>query len=185
LDPIQVAQSYNFPLFSTPLLGTWNDATGQTIGILEFGGGYDPQDFDAYWTSLNIKNPAQVVSVPPVQALGGTPEQPDPFDFEVALDVEVAGAIAQGAKIVIYFGTGVYSTGPVEMGWYALISKAITDDANNPSVLSISYAYPEPEWPAGAITMISTLFQEAALRGITVFVASGDFGASGYNPNDP
>src|SRR5271166_4335474 len=97
--PLDVANFYKFlPNVTWP-----KDATGQTIGILEFGGGYDPSDFNNYFQHLNIPSTqwAQVISIPASMKLLGVEE-----DNEVALDVEVAGAIAQGAKIVIYFGSG-------------------------------------------------------------------------------
>lgn len=193
LTPIQVAQFYQFPRFTTGG-NQLKDATGQTIGILEFGGvntGTNTKspvlDCQQYFTSLGITNPAQVITVPSNQTeYGGTMQgnMPNRADTEVVLDVEVAGAIAQGAKIVVYFGTGFSSTGPNEQGWHALVSTATTDDTNKPTVLSISWGAAESEWPDGAIAMITPLFQAAAAAGITVFVASGDYGASGYNPND-
>jgi kumamolisin len=185
LTPIQVAQLYNFPL---PGSGN-KDATGQTIGILEFaGGGYSPADFNSYWTSIGIPtaNQAKVSSVPANQPPAGSKAFPSPSDIEVALDVEVAGAIAQGAQIVIYFANGISQGAPDEQAWYNLISTALMDATNNPMVLSISWGFPEPSWPPGAIDLIKTLFsEEAANLGVTVFAASGDYGASGYNPNDP
>jgi kumamolisin len=183
LTPIQVAQFYGFPL---PVSGLWKDATGQTIGILEFGGGYSVADIKTYYASLNIAKQAQVTSIPASVPYGGNVQLPDPADFEVALDVGVAGAIAQGAKIVIYFGIGFTNQGiPDEKGWHAVVSTAITDATNKPSVLSISWSAPESEWPPGTIALLMPLFQQAAAAGITVFAASGDYGASGYNPNDP
>ena len=43
LTPAQVATLYGFPT---------NSATGQTIGIIEFGGGYRPDDVASYFTSV-------------------------------------------------------------------------------------------------------------------------------------
>jgi kumamolisin len=187
LTPIQVAQFYQFPLFTGS--GQWKDATGQTIGILEFGGlstlgdAMIP-DFQKYFNSLGIAKPPQVITVPANQTYygGGPPLQPDPRDAEVALDVEVAGAIAQGAKIVVYFGAGFTGSNqmPDELGWQTLVTTAITDDTNKPSILSISWGAPEADWPPGTVGMMQTVFQEAAAAGITVFAASGDCGASGY-----
>jgi Protein of unknown function (DUF3892) len=49
---------------------------------------------------------------------------------------------------------------------------------NNPSVLTISYGFPEIADPDQAtLSTMSTLFQEAAALGVTVFVATGDKGA--------
>jgi kumamolisin len=179
LSPIEVANSYQFPLSGS---GRWKDATGQTIGIPEFGGSYDATDFQSYFASLSIATPPQVISIPPSVPLVGTPQSPDTDSIEVALDVEVAGAIAQGAKIVLYFGTGTTANHrPDEKGWHDLLSSAVHDSTNNPSVLSISWSAPEANWAPGAIDLISPIFHDAANVGITVLASSGDFGASGYH----
>jgi kumamolisin len=182
LTPIQVAQFYNFPFPST---NSFKNATGQTIGILEFGGGYNVSDMKSYYSSLNINPQPKVISIPPSVPQQGSAQLPDPEDVEVALDVEVAGSIAAGAKIVIYFGTGFMQNIPDELGWHALLTTAIHDDVNNPTVLSISWSAPEIEWGDSNIALLSPVFQDAANVGMTVFASSGDYGASGFNPNDP
>src|SRR5208282_2813322 len=45
-DPNEVAQIYDYPK---------GDGTGQCIGIIEFGGGFQLSDLSTYFTSLNIK----------------------------------------------------------------------------------------------------------------------------------
>ena len=47
--PRQVAQLYQFPMDA--------DGTGQTIGILELGGGYLPADLQTYFSSVGVKQP--------------------------------------------------------------------------------------------------------------------------------
>jgi kumamolisin len=98
LTPIEVAQFYNFPLIRVTGQ-SWRNATGQTIGILEFGGGYDVNDMKSYFSSLGINPQPNVIAIPSNVPLQGDSQSPDPADVEVALDVEVAGAIAWGAKI--------------------------------------------------------------------------------------
>ena len=53
------------------------------------------------------------------------------------LDIEVAGAIAPKAKIVVYFAPNT------DKGFLDAITYAIHDSTNNPSVLSISWGGPE------------------------------------------
>ena len=48
-NPPQVAQLYNFP--------TGVNGAGQTIGILELGGGYNPSDLSTYFAGLGIAEP--------------------------------------------------------------------------------------------------------------------------------
>lgn len=87
-DPNDVAQIYDYPA---------GDGTGQCIGIIEFGGGFQLSDLSTYFTSLNIPVP-QVISVS-VDGASNSPGDPND-DPEVMLDIEVAGAVAPAAKIV-------------------------------------------------------------------------------------
>ena len=161
-SPPQVAQLYNFP---TDVTGS-----GQTIGIIELGGGYKPADITTYFQSLGISAPA----VTSVSVDGGTnsPTTADSADGEVMLDIEVAGAVAPGAKIVVYFASNT------DQGFQDALSTAIHDSANNPSVVSISWGGPESSWTDQAMQTMDQVAQEAAALGVTITVASGDNGSS-------
>jgi len=162
--PPQVAQLYNFP--------TGVNGTGQTIGILEFGGGYNSDDLNTYFQQLGI-NPPSVTAV----SVDGVTNQPtlgqDSPDTEVALDIEVAGAVAPGANIVVYFGNFT------EQGWVDAITTAIHDSVHNPSVISISWGYAEGNsiWSQQAVQAVNEAFQAAASMGVTVCCAAGDDGS--------
>ena len=92
-SPRQVAELYQFPLDV--------DGQGQTIGILELGGGYRAADLATYFPEIGVKEPTVVaVSVDKGQ---NQPTTADSADGEVMLDIEVAGAVAPGARIVVYF----------------------------------------------------------------------------------
>lgn len=160
--PVQIAQLYNFPTGAT--------ATGQTIGIIELGGGYKPADLTTYFKSLNQKAP----SVTTVSVDGGknSPSNANSADGEVMLDIEVAAAVAPGAKIVVYF------TPNTDQGFIDAISTAVHDSTNNPSVISISWGGPESTWTTQAINALDAVCQSAAALGITITVAAGDNGSS-------
>jgi len=87
-DPNQVAQIYNYPA---------GDGTGQCIGLIELGGGFQLSDITTYFDSLNI-TPPQVISVS-VDGGSNSPTTPDSADGEVMLDIEVVGAVAPAAKM--------------------------------------------------------------------------------------
>ena len=91
--PRQVAEFYQFP--------TDVDGTGETVGILELGGGYKPADLKTYFSSLGVKEPT-VVSVS-VDKAKNKPTNANSADGEVLLDIEVVGAVAPGAKVVGLF----------------------------------------------------------------------------------
>jgi kumamolisin len=164
--PPQLAAIYDFPS------GT---GRGQTIGIIELGGGYRPEDLSAYFAQLNIQSP-QVVAVS-VDGGQNAPSTPDTADAEVMLDIEVAGAVAPGARIVVYFAPNT------DRGFLDAITTAVHDSANHPSVISISWGAPEANWTAQAMLSFDQAFQEAAVLGVTVCCAAGDSGSSDGVPD--
>lgn len=158
--PPQVAALYNFP---TELTGT-----GQTIAIIELGGGYDTSDLQTYFNGLGVTAP----KVSTVSVDGGNNSPGTEADPEVMLDIEVAGSIAYGANIVVYFAPNT------DQGFIDAISDAVHDQANKPSVISISWGAPEDSWTQQSQTAMNSALQDAAALGVTVTVASGDNGSS-------
>jgi kumamolisin len=163
----QVAAFYNFPI------GV--DGTGETIGIIELGGGFKPADIATYFLEIGV--PAPSVTAVPVDGGTNAPTTPDSADGEVLLDIEVAGAVAPGAKIVVYFAAGA-----TDQDFLNAISAAVHDSVNNPSVISISWGGPESASDASFQTQFDEILQSAAALGITVTVASGDSGAADEPP---
>jgi kumamolisin len=161
--PLELAQIYDFPSDVT--------GSGECIGIIELGGGYNDSDLTTYFQQLGIPKPTVVsVSVDGVQnAPSGNPSS---ADGEVALDIEVAGGVAPGARIAVYFAPNT------DRGFIDAITQATHDTTNNPSVLSISWGAPESDWTSQAMTAMDQAFQVAASLGITVCVAAGDNGSS-------
>jgi len=160
-DPNEVAQLYDYPE---------GDGSGQCIGIIELGGGFKLDDLSSYFGSLNIIAP-QVISVS-VDGATNSPTTPDSADGEVMLDIEISGAIAPAAKIVVYFAANT------DQGFLDAITTAVHDTTNQPSVISISWGSAESNWSAQALTNFDEAFQAAAAVGVTVCVASGDDGSS-------
>jgi kumamolisin len=160
--PLQVASLYGFPS---------GDAQGECIGLIELGGGYASADLAEYFHRLGISSPT-VVAVSVDQAGNSPTGSPDGPDGEVMLDIEVAGAIAPQARIVVYFAPNT------DAGFLDAITTAIHDSTNKPSVISISWGGPESTWTAQAKTTMDDAFQAAATLGITVCAASGDNGSS-------
>jgi len=92
-----LARFYNFP----PDL----NGSGQTIGIIELGGGYRDIDLDHYFQALHVKRPH--VSFVSVDGAGNSPSDALSADGQVKADVEIIGAVAPGAEIVVYFAPGL------------------------------------------------------------------------------
>jgi kumamolisin len=159
--PVQVGQLYQFPASAK--------ATGQTIGIIELGGGYRAGDITAYFKTVAL--PAPAVSAVSVDGGKNSPSTSSGPDGEVMLDIEVAGAVAPGARIVVYFAPNT------DQGFIDAISTAVHDSTNKPSVISISWGGPESSWTQQSLTALDQACQSAAALGITITVASGDNGS--------
>lgn len=159
--PPQVAALYNYPQNLT--------GAGQTVAIIELGGGYSATDLNTYFSGLNI-SPAPTVTA--VSVDGGQNTPGGDADGEVMLDIEVVGSIATGANIAVYFAPNT------DQGFIDAITDAVHDTTRKPSVLSISWGGPEDSWSAQAQTAMNSALQDAATLGVTVTVAAGDDGSS-------
>jgi kumamolisin len=161
-SPPQVARLYGFP--------TGVNGAGETIGILELGGGYNTSDINTYFQGLGLTPPTVVA----VSVDGGTnaPGDPNGADGEVALDIQVAGTIASGARMAVYFAPNS------DQGFIDAITTAVHDTTNTPSVLSISWGGPESGWTQSSMTALDNACQSAVALGVTITVASGDNGST-------
>jgi len=162
--PPQVAALYNFP--------TGVDGSGECIALIELGGGYNPTDLSNYWSQLKLTQTPTVSAVPVGDGSNNPTGDANGPDGEVMLDIEVAGSIAPGAKIVAYFADNT------DAGFLNAITTAVHDATNNPSVVSISWGGPESSWTQQAMTSMDQAFQAAAAMGVTVCVAAGDDGST-------
>lgn len=161
--PPEVAAAYSFPTGAT--------GAGETVAIIELGGGYSQTDLNTYFEGLGLTPPS--VSAVSVDGGSNSPGADQNADGEVMLDIEVVGSVAPGAKIVVYF-----STNSSDQGFLDAVSTAVHDTTNNPSVVSISWGGPEDSWTQQARTEMEQTLTEAAALGVTVTVASGDSGST-------
>jgi kumamolisin len=159
--PLQLGQLYSFPG------GT--DGTGQAIALIELGGGFNSTDLATYFKGLGI---ARAPTVTAVSVAGGSNQPGGSADDEVMLDIEVSGALAPAAHIVVYFAPNT------DQGFYEAISQAAHDTANHPTVMSISWGGPESSWSSQGIAAMQSALEDAVTLGITVTVAAGDNGSS-------
>lgn len=160
LSAPQVAERYAFPE---------GDGLGQTIGVVQFRGEFRADDFDRCMQSQNL-----TVERPIVKRVDDTAVQHEiatTKDLEAALDVQIIAALAPRARIVIY------EAPDDERGFLDAIRTAIFDEDFRPSILSISYGWPERLWTPAVLALLQDLFAAASLLGISVFCSSGDHGA--------
>jgi kumamolisin len=159
--PVQVAEAYAFP--------TAAGGQGQTVGIIELGGGFTTGDLSTYFTGLGLSNPT--VTAVSVAGAQNAPGQDTNADGEVMLDIEVVGATANQAAIAVYFAPNT------DQGFVDALSKAVHDAVNKPSVISVSWGQSEDSYSAQTRNQMEQIFTEAAALGVTVTVASGDNGS--------
>jgi kumamolisin len=162
--PPQVAALYSFP--------TGVDGSGECVALIELGGGYTATDLSNYWSQLNLTKTPAVSAVSVGNGRNNPTGDSSGPDGEVMLDIEVAGSVAPGAKIVVYFADNT------DAGFLNAITTAVHDSTNNPSIVSISWGGPESSWTQQAMTSMDEAFQSAAAMGVTVCVAAGDDGST-------
>jgi kumamolisin len=165
----EFAKRYNFPASF--------DGSGQTIAIIELGGGYRNSDLQVFFHEIGL--PAPNVSSISVDHAGNHPTTPDSADGEVMLDIEVAGAVAPKANFAVYFAP---NNG--DKGFIDAINAAVHDRQRKPSVISVSWGGPEAASDQQSITAYHELFAAAGTLGITVCIASGDHGTADEDAAD-
>ena len=184
-----LARSYAFP--------PGFDGSGETIALIELGGGFRPEDIEQFCSRAGVAMPRITVVeigsganrpasrravdefldvVSGTLALYASAEQNDTFlaaqsTAEVTMDIEIVAALAPGAHIVVYFAC------EDEVGLFHAISHAVNDRRQRPSILSISWSVPEQEISDSELHAIEGVLREAASLGITVCASSGDNGA--------
>jgi kumamolisin len=121
--PNQAAAQYNFPASVT--------GAGQCIALLEFGGGYYDSDIAAAFAAMSLPVPT-VVAVG-VDGAGNNPGHSAAADNEVAMDIQIAGGLAYGARIAVYFAPYTIQ------GWVDAVTAAAHDTVNRPSTMSVSW----------------------------------------------
>jgi kumamolisin len=168
--PLQVAGIYQFPA------GT--DGTGQTIGIIELGGGFSESDLDSYFSALGLATPS--VTAVGVDGATNVPDQdPDGADAEVLLDIEMAGSIAPGAAQLVYFAPNT------DQGFIDAVTEAVQAQPS-PAAVSISWGGAESSWTTQAMTALDEAIADGVALGVTVTVAAGDNGSSdGVSDGEP
>jgi kumamolisin len=161
--PPEVAALYDFPSFV--------DGAGQSIAFIELGGGVNLSGLSNYFRRLNSRIPS-ITTVSVDGAIRGNGTEGGRPREGVMLDIAVTGSIAPGAKLIVYFGENT------DAGFFNALSTAIHDTANNPSIICISWGFPECFWTIQAMAAIDQALRAAAAIGVTVCVAAGDDGAS-------
>ncbi|MGC1461028.1 MAG: S53 family peptidase [Terracidiphilus sp.] len=159
--------AYNWP---TGLSG------GGVIAIVELGGGWVMSDMGLFFQSIG--QPVPSITDVSVDGTQNSPNQSvgsgDDPDFEVALDIQVAGAAyyaatGQAAAIRVYWSQDIGSA----------VEKATQDGCD---VCSISWGSDEANWGTGGAQAMEAAAAKATGTGMAMFAASGDNDSSDGGP---
>lgn len=163
----QVARLYDFP--------TGYDGSGETIALIQLGGGVGIEDVEAYFRRARSSVPS--ISIVEVGIGRNEPGVDRDADTEVLLDIDIAGSVAPGADLVVYFSD------LSDQGFFNAVSTAIHDIENAPSIVSISWGDPEAAWTEQGRSVMDAALADAAALGVTVVCAAGDHGSSDGVPD--
>lgn len=147
---------------------------GTVVAFIESDLVVDLDDIQAFFTSLGLPEVSIVLELPQ-----GPPTGDPEINGEATMDLKLVGAVAPGATLVGY--TQGQSYGYSDDPWIDSLTAALANETYPCSVMSISLGMPESNWPQQTAFTVHFLFAIAALLGVTVCIASGDFGA----PGDP
>ncbi len=181
-----LATIYNFnPLFKAGITGK-----GQTIVLIEDTDQYSVGDWTVFrkvlglsraypYASLTQEHPTgtNTCGAPGIGEMGGTGLNAKD-DSEAAIDVEWASAAAPNAAIV---NAACADTETQFGGFFALAN--ILQEANHPTIVSISYGDAETDDGSTENAYINSLYESAVAEGVSVFVSSGDEDAASYDNN--
>ena len=144
------------------------DGSGQTIAIVARSNIRlnDIEDFRRIF-NLPANDPNVILNGPAAGFLSSGDE------VEADLDVEWSGAVAPKATIDLVISASTVTTDGVDL------SAAYIVDNNLAPVMSVSFGQCEQLLGPAENAFYTSLWQQAATQGISVFVASGDDGAAG------
>jgi hypothetical protein len=161
VGPYDFATIYN-------VISLWNagyDGTGQTIAIVG--------QSDIHTADVNSFRSAFGL---PAANLNVIYDGPDPGvtsdEDESDLDVEWSGAVAKGATIDYVVAGTTATTAGIDLSAQYIV------DNNLAPVMSISYGECEAGMGTAESQFYSSLWQQAAAQGITVFASAGDAGSA-------
>jgi kumamolisin len=157
-SPQQIAAAYDFnSAYASGVTGR-----GQTVAIAT-AYGFSSSDVSNFWSYYGIRAPKYSTV-----AVGGITRY---IDMETTLDLERAGAMANGANFVVY-----EAATPLLSTFESVYTRIVSD--NRASVVSTSWGLCEQEMPDAFLIADSNIFAEAAAQGQTWFAASGDNGSN-------
>jgi subtilase family serine protease len=166
------------------LLPLWNatptaiNGTGETIAIVARTE-IDPADATGFWSSFGLDG-----THAPEPTLVRTYNGPNPGvtddEPEADIDTQWSGAAAPGATINLVESASTETTDGVDLSSLYIVEN------NLAPIVSVSYGQCESGMGSAGVQFYSTLWEQAAAQGMSVFVSTGDNGAAGCDdPGGP
>jgi hypothetical protein len=177
VGPGDFKKIYNIPATcGTPAVTC--DGTGQTIALIGQSN-IDAQDVIAFRNLFGL--PQNFTQANNIVVNGPDPGLQGGDEGESDLDVEWAGAVAPGAKILLVTSSTTASN-PSQITPGIDLSALYAVDNNLASIISESYGSCEPQLGSAGNLFYNALWEQAAAQGITVVVSTGDSGSAGCDP---
>ncbi len=171
VTPGDLAEIYNLnPLFSEGITGT-----GQVIAILQDSDVFSTKDISTFRSTFGLSKftSGSFTQVHPTPG-SGTNNCIDPGatgdDGEATLDVEYASAAAPNATIELVSCQNSSTSSGTMLALQNLLDRTST----RPAIASLSFQICEANIGAAGNAAISSLFRQAAIEGVSLFVAAGD-----------
>src|SRR5215472_7282762 len=151
-----------------PLWNTGVNGTGQTIAIVGESN-INPQDVASFRSLFGLPaNAPNIILNGPDPGVLKNADEP-----EADIDVQWSGAVAPNATIDFVVSQSTETTAGVDLSAVYIIEN------NLAGVMSESYGFCELGLGTAGNQFYSSLWQQAAAQGITVFIAAGDNGSAG------
>jgi len=167
LVPGDIETIYNFnPLFAQNILGQ-----GQTIAVVEDSDTYS-NDPAVYRSTFLSKYSGTQTTTHPDSGHNCTDPGANAADGEADLDAEIAAAAAPDATVEVAACADTATFGGL------IAVENLVSAGSPPAIISMSYGECEVVSGATSNAAFNSAFQSAAAAGVSVFVSTGDSGAS-------
>lgn len=164
VTPLDLATIYNV----TPLYGQGVDGSGQTIAVVGRSNIHlsDVRTFRATY-GLPVNDPQVIVygNDPGTSVFGEL--------LEATLDAEYAGSLARNATVKFVTSASTNASDGTFLSAQYIVNQ------NLASVMTMSFGLCEDDLGPNGNAFVNSLWQQAAVQGITVLVSAGDSGAAG------
>ena len=167
--PGDLATIYNLnPLFNSGVSGQ-----GQTIALIENTDLFSTSDWNTFRSTFGLSSFSGTLNT----VHPGNCQDPGLIgsnEGEAILDAEWASAAAPSAAIVMATCADTSTT----FGGLIAVENMINANSQPPAIMSVSYSACEAANGSSSNAAFNSAYQQAVSEGVSVFVASGDSGAS-------